>query len=50
MRFQQPGDSDHVTISAWLPGARSYLSACTAMDGSPTAMTSAITTLSHLPH
>ncbi len=50
MRFQQPADSDHVTISAWLPGARSYRPACTVIDGSPTAATSAIMTLSRLPH
>jgi hypothetical protein len=50
LRVSPPGDGDHVTISAWLPGARSYLPACTAVDGSPTALTSAITTLSRLPH
>ena len=50
MRFQQIGDSDHVTISARLPGARSYLSACLAAVSSPTAMTSASTALSRLPH
>jgi len=50
LRVSPPGDRDHVTISAWLPGARSYLPACTANDGSPAAMTSAITTLSQLPH
>jgi hypothetical protein len=50
LRVSPPGDRDQVTISAWLPGARSYLPACTAVDGSPTAMTSATTTLSHLPH
>jgi Protein of unknown function (DUF4232) len=50
LRVSPPGDRDYVTISAWLPGARSYLPACTAIDGSPTAMTSAMTTLSRLPH
>jgi Domain of unknown function (DUF4232) len=45
-----PGDSGHVTISAWLPGAVSYLPACASADGSPTAGTSTITTLSSLPH
>ena len=50
MRFQQPGGRDQVTIPAWLPGARSHLPACTAIDGSPTVVTSAITTLSQLPH
>ena len=50
LRVARPGDRDHVTISAWLPGARSYLPACTVIDGSPTAATSAIMTLSRLPH
>jgi hypothetical protein len=44
-----PDDSANVTISAWLPGARSYLPACASANGSPTAGTSAITTLSSLP-
>jgi Protein of unknown function (DUF4232) len=50
LRVSPPGDRDQVTISAWLPGARSYLPACTAINGSPTVMTSAITTLSQLAH
>ena len=50
LRVSAPGDSGTVTISAWLPGAASYLPACTAADGSPTAGTSAITALSTLPH
>jgi hypothetical protein len=50
LRVSAPGDSRTVTISAWLPGAVSYLPACTSADGSPTAGTSAITTLSNLPH
>jgi len=50
LRVSPPGDSANVTISAWLPGAASYLPACTAADGSPTAGTSTITTLSSLPH
>ncbi len=50
LRVSAPGDSGTVTISAWLPGAVSYLPACTSADGSPTAGTSAITTLSNLPH
>ena len=45
-----PGDSGSVTISAWLPGAGTYLPACTAADGAPTAGTSTITTLSNLAH
>jgi hypothetical protein len=48
LRVSPPGDSENVTISAWLPGAVSYLPACTSADGSPTAGTSTITTLSSL--
>ena len=50
LRVSPPGDSGHVTISAWLPGAASYLPACPSVSGSPTAGTSTITTLSRLPH
>jgi hypothetical protein len=50
LRVSPPGDSGNVTISAWLPGAVSYLPACVSADGSPTAGTSTITTLSSLPH
>ncbi len=50
LRVSPPGDSGSVTISARLPGADSYLPSCTSADGSPTAGTSAITTLSSLPH
>ena len=49
LRVSPPGDSGNVTISARLPGAGSYLPSCTSADGSPTAGTSAITTLSSLP-
>ena len=50
LRVSAPGDSRNVTISAWLPGARSYLPSCASANGSPTAGTSTITTLSRLPH
>jgi len=50
LRVSPPGDSGQVTISAWLPGAASYLPACPSVSGSPTAGTSTITTLSRLPH
>ena len=50
LRVSPPGGSDAVTISARLPGANSYLPACTAADGSPTAGTSTVTTLASLPH
>jgi hypothetical protein len=50
LRVSPPGDPGSVTISARLPGAGSYLPSCTSANGSPTAGTSAITTLSSLPH
>jgi hypothetical protein len=50
LRVSPPGDSENVTISAWLPGAGSYLPSCASASGSPTAGTSTITTLSSLPH
>jgi hypothetical protein len=50
LRVSPPGSSGSVTISARLPGANSYLPACTAADGSATAGTSTVTTLSQLPH
>jgi hypothetical protein len=50
LRVSPPGDSGHVIISAWLPGAVSYLPACASASGSATAGTSTITMLSSLPH
>ena len=50
LRVSPPGDAGTVTVSAWLPGAGSYLPSCTSADGSPTAATSTITTLASLPH
>lgn len=50
LRVSPPADSGNVTISAWLPGAASYLPACISADGSPTAGTSTITAPSSLPH
>jgi hypothetical protein len=50
LRVSPPGGSGSVTISARLPGANSYLPACTSADGSATAGTSTVTTLSRLPH
>jgi hypothetical protein len=50
LKVSPPGDSESVTISGWLPGAVSYLPACRSADGSPTAGTSTVTTLSSLPH
>jgi hypothetical protein len=50
LRVSPPGGSGNATISAWLPGARTYLPSCTSAKGSPTAGTSTITALSSLPH
>jgi Protein of unknown function (DUF4232) len=50
LRVSPPGGSGSVTISAWLPGARSYLPSCSSAKGLPTAGASTITALSHLPH
>jgi hypothetical protein len=50
LRVSPPGSTAGVTVSAWLPGAASYLPSCPAIDGNPTAETSAITPLSDLPH
>ena len=50
LRVSPPGASAGVVVSAWLPGARSYLPSCAAVNGSPTGEVSAITPLSALPH
>jgi hypothetical protein len=50
LRVSPPGTSASVVISAWLPGAGTYLPACTSISGVPTAEVSAITALSSLPH
>jgi Protein of unknown function (DUF4232) len=50
LRVSPPGGSGSTVISAWLPGAGSYLPACTSVNGSTTAETSTIATLSSLPH
>jgi hypothetical protein len=50
LRVAAPDTSSPVPVSAWLPGAVSYLPTCTSVNGSPTSETSAITTLSKLPH
>lgn len=50
LRVSPPGDSGSEILSAWLPGAVSYLPTCRSADGSPTAGTSAITEFSRLPH
>jgi len=50
LRVSPPGSSGSVVVSAWLPGAGSYLPSCASITGSPTAEVSAITPLSSLPH
>jgi Protein of unknown function (DUF4232) len=50
LRVTPPGGSGHVVVPAWLPGARSYLPSCAAINGSATGEVSAITPLSSLPH
>ena len=50
LRVSPPGTSAAAVVSAWLPGARSYLPSCAAIDGSTTGEVSAITPLSALPH
>jgi hypothetical protein len=50
LRVAAPGNGGTVLVSGWLPGADSYLPTCTSINGSPTGETSAITTLSKLPH
>ena len=50
LRVGPPGGPAGAVVSAWLPGARSYLPSCAAIDGSTTGEVSAITPLSALPH
>jgi Protein of unknown function (DUF4232) len=50
LRVSPPGGSGSVVVSAWLPGAGSYLPSCPSVTGSPTGEVSAITPLSSLPH
>ena len=50
LRVGPPGSAADVVVSAWLPGAGSYLPACPSAAGVPTGEISAITPLSGLPH
>lgn len=50
LRVAAPGSKSGVVVSAWLPGARTYLPTCASAAGSETGETSAITTLAKLPH
>jgi hypothetical protein len=50
LRVAAPGSQRSAVISAWLPGARTYLPTCASINGTPVDETSTITTLSALPH
>jgi hypothetical protein len=50
LRVTPPGSSASVTVTAYLPGAQTYLPACTSATGAPTAEVSAITPLASLAH
>jgi hypothetical protein len=50
LRVAAPGSKKSILISAWLPGARSYLPTCRSISGAETAQTSAFTTLARLAH
>jgi hypothetical protein len=50
LRVSAPGSSASEGVSAWLPGAGTYLPSCLAANGSPSGEVSAITPLSSLPH
>jgi hypothetical protein len=49
LRVSPPGSSASQVVSAYLPGAKTYLPSCTAASGKPSAEASAITTPSSLP-
>jgi hypothetical protein len=49
LRVSPPGSSASQVVSAYLPGAKTYLPSCMAASGSPSAESSAITTASSLP-
>jgi Domain of unknown function (DUF4232) len=50
LRVTVPGSSGSTTLSAWLPGADSYLPTCTSITGKPTYVISDIVPRSSLPH
>jgi Protein of unknown function (DUF4232) len=49
LRVSPPGSSASTVVSAYLPGAKTYLPSCAAANGSPSAEVSAITPPSGLP-
>jgi len=50
LRVHAPGTSGHVILSAWLPGATTFMPACISVAGSPEIEISAVVPLSHLAH
>jgi hypothetical protein len=50
LRVAAPGSGGTVLVSAYLPGAGTYLPACAMASGSPSGEVSTITTLSRLAH
>jgi hypothetical protein len=50
LRVSPPGTAASITLSGWLPGARSFLPACRSASGTPTGETSAVVPLSRLAH
>lgn len=50
LRVAAPGSSAATTVSAWLPGANSYLPTCASVAGKPTDEISDIVPLTSLPH
>lgn len=49
LRVSPPGSSASQVVSAYLPGAKTYLPSCTAASGSPSAEASAVSPPSSLP-
>jgi Protein of unknown function (DUF4232) len=50
LQVAPPGSSQYVSISAWLPGAGSYLPACPALSGASANRVSLLVPLSSLGH
>lgn len=50
LRVSAPGSTETTTLSAWLPGADTYLPTCASAAGKTTGETSYIVPLSSLPH
>lgn len=50
LRVAAPGSPAATTMSAWLPGANSYLPTCASVAGKPTDEISDVVPLTSLPH